>query len=118
MNSVTVNRKVLLEKLKTNRAAHRDLFLKAQVGYREQVIKELDRMLADARTGGVIQRVVSLPEPHDHTDDYDNAIAMLEMSVDEQLEITAHEFNMYVMDKWGWKAASDTVSAMYIAAAK
>jgi hypothetical protein len=49
MNSVKVHKAELLEKVKRNRDAHRDLFLKAQEGYRTAVIAELDRMLADAK---------------------------------------------------------------------
>ena len=34
MNSVTVRRDELTKKIQTNRDAHRELFLKAQEGYR------------------------------------------------------------------------------------
>jgi hypothetical protein len=34
MNTVTVKREELLTKVRTNRDAHRELFLKAQEGYR------------------------------------------------------------------------------------
>lgn len=103
MNRVKVTRKDLLEKLTINRKSHRDLFLRAQEGYRKQVIEELDRMLSEARSGKPICRAIGLPEPQDHTSDYDRAIAMLEMSVDEHIEISATEFDMFVMDNWSWK---------------
>jgi hypothetical protein len=51
MNTVKVKREDLLTKVRANREAHRDLFLKAQEGYRKLVIEELDRMLADANEG-------------------------------------------------------------------
>lgn len=108
-------RQGLLNAIKENRDRHRDIFLKAQEGYRIQLIKELDQMLADARDGKKLRRFVTLPEPEDHTDDYDRVIKMLEMSVEEQLEIDETQFAMYVMDDWGWKKNWTTTNAAYIA---
>jgi hypothetical protein len=53
-----------------HRDAHRELFLKAQEGYRKLVIEELDRMLADAKAGLPIRRSVTT-EPSNHVKDYD-----------------------------------------------
>jgi hypothetical protein len=85
MNPVKVKRDELLTKVRANRDAHRDLFLKAQEGYRKLIIEELDRMLADAKEGRLIQRSVTLTEPSNHIKDYDRVITMLEMSVDETI---------------------------------
>jgi hypothetical protein len=71
MNTVKVKREELLTKVRSNRDAHRTLFLKAQEGYRKLVIEELDRMLADAKAGRPIQRSINLAEPADHSADYD-----------------------------------------------
>jgi len=83
-SEVTVKKSELLEAMKKNREAHRATFLEAQIGYREDVIKELDSMLAEARDGKKIRRSVALVEPKDHTSDYDRVILML-------------------TDDWGWK---------------
>jgi hypothetical protein len=89
------------------------MFLKAQEGYRIDVVEELDRMLKDARDGKKIQRALSMAEPQDHTKDYDRVIDMLEMSQDEIIEIEAHEFDQYVRDNWAWKAHADALNTMY-----
>lgn len=115
MNSVKVKRSELLTRIKANRDAHRDLFLKAQEGYREAMIEELDRMLKDAQSGKPIRRSVSMMEPQDHTKDYDRVIDMLEMSQDDIVEIQEHEFDQYVRDNWAWKALADSTNAMYAA---
>jgi hypothetical protein len=60
MNQVKVRRADLLAQVRTNRDAHRELFLKAQEGYRKLVIEELDRMLKDAKEGRSISRYVVL----------------------------------------------------------
>src|ERR1700756_651161 len=113
MHSVKVKRVELLEKIKKNREGHRDLFLRAQEGYRLDVIAELEQHLKDARDRKKISRSLSLPEPQDHTEDYDSVIAMLEMSVDETIELDASSFQQYVLDKWSWKRAADVTNIAY-----
>lgn len=105
---------MLLEAVISNRNAHRDLFIKAQEGYRKAVISELDRMLVEAREGKSIRRTITLPEPSDHTKDYDRVIRMLEMSTDETIDLKACEFDNYVMDNWEWKALAINTSAFYV----
>lgn len=112
MNSVKVKRNDLLEILRKNRGNHRSIFEKAQVVFRTRVIEELDKMLAAVRNGDAVSLRVNLPQPEDHTDDYDNAIAMLDMSVDAEIEIEAHDFQQFVRDQWGWQRsfAANTMS--------
>ena len=115
MHSVKVSRIELLAKIKANREGHRDLFLKAQEGYRLDVIAELEQHLRDARERKKISRSLSLPEPQDHTEDYDSVIAMLEMSVEDIIELDAASFQQYVLDKWSWKRAVDLTNIAYAA---
>jgi hypothetical protein len=49
-------------------------------------------MLEEARSGKPIRRSISLPEPQDHTGDYDDIIAMLEFSVDNEIELPSMSF--------------------------
>lgn len=117
MHSVKVERMQLLTAIQGNRDAHRDLFIKAQKGYREMMIEELDRMLKDAKEGLPIRRAVALVEPQDHTEDYDRVIRMLEMSVDKEIEIDASSFDQYVRDRWSWKQFADSTNTLYAARA-
>jgi hypothetical protein len=103
MSGVTVKRMELLQVLMANREAHREVFLEAQEGYREEAIKEIDRMLEDARKTKIVRRSITLIEPQDHTKDYDRAIRMLEMCVQENVFISESEFAMFVQDDWDWK---------------
>ena len=115
MNTVKVKREELLTKVRSNRDAHRELFLKAQEGYRKLVIEELDRMLEDARKGRPIQRSVTLTEPSNHVKDYDRVITMLEMSVDDTVTLDAHDFDRYVMDNWDWSRFALATNTAYAA---
>lgn len=113
MKTVKVNRLQLLEKVKANRTTHRTTFEEALDGYREQAIKELEASLAEAKAGKRIRRGLELVEPMDMTREYDRVITMLEMSVEEELEVTQQEVMQYVMDDWNWKHQFEAVSAAY-----
>jgi hypothetical protein len=115
MNSVKVKRQELLTKVRANRDAHRELFRQAQANYRNFVIEELDRMLADAKAGRQIRRAIDLVQPRDHTSDYDRTIMMLEMSVDDVIILAANEFDQYVRDVWAWTYNDATTLCEYAA---
>ncbi len=102
MEKIRVSKSKLLSVLKTNRAKHREIFLKAQKEYRKAAIKELDAMLAEARDGKKIRRSVNLIQPQDHTSDYDRAIRMVEWSIDDNIELSEQEFAWYVQNHWSW----------------
>lgn len=114
MELVKIKKSVLLETLKKNRKAHRAIFEEAQVGYRAEAIKLLDKALQDAREGRKIITFVSLKTPINQTSDYDRAIKMIEMSVDENIEISEHDFACYILDDWSWKQNVMTTNAFYI----
>jgi len=117
MNTVKVKREDLLAKVRANRDAHRELFLKAQANYRKFIIEEIDRMLADAKANRKIRRSIDLVEPRDHTSDYDRTIMMLEMSVDDTIILDATEFDRYVRDVWAWTYNDATTLREYAACA-
>lgn len=110
---VRVKKNELLTKLQANRADHRDSFEKALKGYQAQVIESLEHLLADARKGKRIAHHIALEVPQDQTRDYDRVISMLQMSLDEEIELTQQEFAMYVMDDWSWKQAFVSTASTY-----
>ncbi len=113
MNAITVDKAALLTKLRENREKHRAIFLEAQEGYRIAAIAELDKMLAEAKAGKKIRRTVTLVEPMDQTSDYDRAISMLEMSVDDKITLEEHDFQSFVQDQWRWKKQWSTSNSLY-----
>lgn len=114
METVTVRRDELLKVVKKNRDNHRAVFEKAQTAYRARMIQELDSMLADAKAGRKIRRAIAMPEPEDHTPDYDRIIRMLEMSVNDVLELSEYDFSRYAMDQWEWAASFAANTASYV----
>lgn len=102
MDSINVKKTDLLEVLNTNRSKHRSIFEDALIGYRKEAIRLLDDALENARNGNKITVRFALTEPMDQTKDYDLAIGMLEMSVDEEIELSPEDYRRYVMDDWEW----------------
>lgn len=113
MKQVKIKRDELLDIVKKNLTEHRDLFLKAQEGYREMVIEELDKMLADARNGKELRVAIHMPAPEDHSNDYTTVIKMLELEVEENVCLETHEFQQYVENNWRWAAAALATNTMY-----
>lgn len=113
MESVNIKRTELLETLKKNRESHRAIFLEAQESYRALAIAELDEFIAEAKAGRRIRRSLTLVEPIDQTKEYDRAIRMLEMAVDEVVQISDSDFQCYVMDEWRWKVQFEASNIGY-----
>jgi len=103
MEIVKVKKSELLAKLKKNRAEHREIFEEATAAFRKEVIKVLDARLADAKAGKRISLRIDLIQPMDQTEEYDQAIAMCEMSVDDEIELSREAFRNYILDKWHWR---------------
>lgn len=99
MDEVKVTRLDLLSKLRANREAHVKIYNDAMDGYfvsLAKYVKKLEKQVEDRKE----IKSVSFDIPRSHVDEYDEAIAMLEMSVDNEIVLNKREFNNYVLDKW------------------
>jgi len=114
MHTVRINKEEFIVRVRENRDNHRAVFEAALEGYRLRMQTELERRLHDLRKGRKINQHLGLPEPEDHTDDYDRVLTMAEMSVDEIIELEADDFAMYVMDQWRWKQSFADSTAWYL----
>ena len=117
MGVVKVKKAALLATVTENRDKHRAIFLEAVQGFRAKAIELLEQRLEDARAGRRIDIYINLPTPVDQTREYNKIIRMLEMSVDDEAELTQTEFAQYVMDDWTWKKQFSHTNSMYTVAA-
>jgi len=113
MQTVKIEKAALLAIVRENREKHRAIFLEAQEGFRAQAIAELDRLLENAKAGRRIPRSWSMLAPVDQTKEYDRVLKMLEMSVDDIVELSQHDFARYVMDDWEWREQFLASNARY-----
>jgi hypothetical protein len=102
---ISVKKQELVDAISKNYKEHRSIFEQAQKGYREAVIAELDKMLADARAGREVPKVIMLEAPQDHGRDYERTLKMLVMCTTDVVFVDEEEFSRYVMDDWSWKRA-------------
>ncbi len=95
----------LLEHLKKNRDEHVDIVIEAQAAFKKATIEKLEQMLELARSGKPISMALGLTVPTVHTDAFDNAIGILEMTAragEEVIEITSDEYERFVRNRWEW----------------
>ena len=106
MQQIRVNKAELLATLEQNRVDHQVIFQEAVEGYRTQALAELEEKIESLRTGDVLKDITfRRTAPKDYTREYDRAIAMIKMSVDEYVVLEEDDFAKYVQDDWNWQGA-------------
>lgn len=113
--AVRVTKAALKKALEANREKHQVAFQTAREGYKKAFIQALERNLALAREGKEFNAHVHLTVPVDHTSDYSRALKLLEFSEDEEFELSALEFDQYVMDQWIWSGQFEETVSVYSA---
>jgi hypothetical protein len=116
MRLVKVNKTSLLVELRKNRELHEKDVRLAEEGYEILVVKKLEQKIKAVKEGKMF-RVIQFDVPEDHLKDYDRAIRMMEMEVEDVIELTEQDFNQYVMDEWNWKDNWSTSNSAYFASA-
>jgi len=103
MEKIRVSKQELLTIVKENREKHKKEYLEAIKAYRVKAADLMTKELEKVVSGESFQVRFELIKPESHEKEYNLAIKMLEMSVDETVEIEQHEFNQLVNDEWDWK---------------
>ena len=114
MKSVWIKKQDLLAKVKENRELHSKLYLEAVDGFKKAVVEKLELYLEDTKKGKY-HSSYHLEEPINQLADYDRVIAMLEMSINEDIELSDQEFDQYVLDNWHWKSMVSLRNSTYSA---
>jgi coenzyme F420-reducing hydrogenase alpha subunit len=118
MYQVKVERRELLNKVKTNREKHILEHKDAVEAYKIVLVDKLEYLLKEAKEAGdVPSHSTGLAYPKSHEKDYNQVVTMLEMSVEDVIELDQNQFSQYVMDEWSWKSGFVATSAMYNATA-
>jgi hypothetical protein len=115
MNSVKMNRYELLTIVKQNATKHVADYDEAVADYKVGVLKVAKANLKIANTSDLEKFTFHKmpPAPVNYADNYNRAIRMLELSVEEIIEVEEHIFNQLVLDEWGWKQQFVAQSSLY-----
>lgn len=112
---VTVEKSTLLAKLVENRIQHVERDEAAIEGYRTKAIEVLSLGIQQLQAGKLPGPYAELPSrPTNHTTEYDQAIGMLEMLVEETLEIGSKDYARFVQDEWDWSQHFGQVTGLYL----
>jgi len=116
VNEVEVQVDELLEVLRDNRDTHTEQYEMAWKGFSKKMVEVLEENLKHARLGMPERVKVYLDTPTDHSEDYDRAIAMLEMTKragNDKVVISAKQYTQLVDDDWGWKQQFTHTNSSY-----
>ena len=116
MNNVNINRDELLAIVRDNKEKHIEQFKESIADYKKAALQIAKDNLALVRTGQVeeIAKVKNMPpKPVSFENEYNRAIRMLELSVDETIMLEQDVFNQLVLDEWHWKHTFMTNSTTY-----
>lgn len=103
MRTVRVNKGDLVNALTENRKKHKADYEKACEGYRDDMRTTLKDFVGKLSSGENVAVIIRDMPPEDHTKDYDVALKMLEMSVEQTIELSQEDFHHLVLDDWDWK---------------
>lgn len=113
MENIKVAVSDLLTQLKTNRAKHVVEYDEAMVAYRETMVKELSKLLKNAKKGADVNHTIGVLRPVSFVDSYDEAIAMMEWTTDSEVNLSVPDFKCYVQDVWSWKYQFNAITSSY-----
>ena len=98
MKTVTVDKQRLLEILKANKETYLAELVEARKEYTQSTRELLEQALASLTAFKDV--TIMQTAPIDQSYEYDRAISMLELSVDDTVTLDQREFDNYVHNKW------------------
>lgn len=116
MHSVKVNRIELLGIVRQNCEKHITEYNESVEDYKKAAINVAQKNLELAQSGDLdqIAKIKGMPQkPVSYEKEYNRAIRMLELSVEEVIDVEQDVFNQLVLDEWAWKNAFVASSALY-----
>lgn len=113
MRSVKVKCDELKTRLVVNRDFHIDDYLEMMEYYEIDVERLANELLERVKNRDYSLMTVVATKPESYESDYNAVIEMLEMSVDDEIELSNQEFKQYVMNEWNWKGGFDMLKTVY-----
>lgn len=94
----------ILETLRINAETHKKEFKELLEKNTEHVKTEIQKVAQSVGYPDLTQVNAALrAKPTDHSRDYERMIKILEMTTQEEIELTGSEFERYIEDEWDWK---------------
>ena len=116
MKSVKLKKKELLKIVKENRQKHITDYAESVEDYKTAAVKVAKEHVELAKTADLskIAKIKAMPSaPVSYEKEYDRAVRMLELSVDDVIELEEDVFNQLVLDEWHWKHQFIASASLY-----
>jgi hypothetical protein len=119
LKTVNINKIQLINILKENLKKHAEDLDKVLINYRQEMIIKFQDHLTMFKTANTPKDIMELElnmwpqKPISHIDDYNKALRMAELSVDDVIELDEREFSKFVMDEWAWKQEFEMTKTLY-----
>ena len=107
MKTVLISKEKLLDKIIKNRNKHQVEFVVAHVNWEKTVMETLRIALRKAENNVEFTTHFNIPEPVEHTDEYDVVISQIEWNEEGQIELDQQDFKRFILDDWEWKNTFD-----------
>ena len=114
MNTITINKNVLLPILIENKRKHDDIYNAAVSGYWQTAETVLTDKLEKVKNKEQIDSYLGLNYPVTYENDYNRAIQMLQLTSDDKVDLDFVQFDSYVRNQWTWKSSFLNSNSTYI----
>ncbi|MBE7465627.1 MAG: hypothetical protein HS116_19305 [Planctomycetes bacterium] len=104
----------ILRAVTVNRATHAKKYEVARAKYMKALTEKLKRMLGQVVEGQDVVLNIPLRKPVEFLKEYDQAIRMLELTCDEDIELDGTTFARLVLDDWPWKEDFASSTGSYL----
>lgn len=116
LNHVRVKRLDLIRVIQENLAKHIQDYDEAVKNYKTVVLKIAKQNLKIAKTDGDLATYKLQPYPvvpFSYESHYRRALRMLEMSTEDEIDLSSDMFDQLVLDDWVWKNSFIATNEMY-----
>lgn len=102
MNTVSINKSVLLDEVKKNKEEHIKDYNAALEGYQKAVLAAYEKMGVKIASNDYDEEdlIINLRKPVDYSHEYDKVIKKLELSADNIITLDNRTFDRYVLNDW------------------
>jgi hypothetical protein len=108
---ITVRKAELLEKLNTGLTDHRLAFKQSVEDYSVAVVDFLESATARAKLGDFSDITIQFSAPKNYSKEFERAIAMIEMSVELEIQLDEQTFRQWALGEWNWAREFELSSA-------
>lgn len=112
-----VRKSELVTKIKEELEEHKKKYAAALNGWMEQMHSAAEKVIQRVSDGTLtafpkeFRNLMEIPSLH--VDDYEAALRMLEMSVEDEITLEPEDFDQLVLGNWQWKERWEATNALY-----